>query len=153
MPPLETVFSFATFIAMFGWILLVVVPADPRAKLLTAIIIPLTLSAIYLAYIFLHMGGAPGGFGSLAEVKLLFGTDELLLAGWIHYLAFDLFIGAWESRDSQRLGIPRLVMVPCYLMTFMLGPIGLLFYFAIRTAKTRSLSLSRRSLGEGGDAA
>lgn len=153
MPALETVFSFATFIAMFGWILLVVVPADPRAKLLTAIIIPLMLSAIYLAYIFLHISNAPGGFGSLAEVKLLFGTDELLLAGWIHYLAFDLFIGAWESRDSQRLGIPRLVMVPCYLMTFMLGPIGLLFYFAIRTAKTRSLSLSRRSLGEGGDAA
>ncbi|MDP3718804.1 MAG: ABA4-like family protein [Acidobacteriota bacterium] len=153
MPALETVFSFATFIAMFGWILLVVLPADPRVKLLTAIIIPLTLSAIYLTYIFLHIGTAPGGFGSLAEVKLLFGTDELLLAGWIHYLAFDLFVGAWESRDSQRLGIPRLVMVPCYLMTFMLGPIGLLFYFAIRTAKTRSLSLSRRSLGEGGDAA
>ena len=141
MPGLETVFSFATFIAMFGWILLVVVPADPRAKLLTAIIIPLTLSAIYLAYIFMHMGDASGGFGSLAEVKLLFGTDELLLAGWIHYLAFDLFVGAWESRDSQRLGIPRLVMVPCYVMTFMLGPVGLLFYFAIRTAKTKTLDM------------
>jgi uncharacterized membrane protein YozB (DUF420 family) len=141
MPPLETVFSFATFIAMFGWILLVVVPADPRARLLTGVIIPLTLSVIYLVYIFLHIGTAPGGFGSLAEVKLLFGTDELLLAGWIHYLAFDLFIGAWESRDSQRLGIPRLVMVPCYVMTFMLGPVGLLFYFAIRTAKTKALDL------------
>ena len=141
MPPLETVFSFATFIAMFGWILLVVVPADPRAKLLTGIIIPLTLSAIYLAVIFLHFADAPGGFGSLAEVKALFGKDELLLAGWVHYLAFDLFIGAWESRDSQRLQIPRLVMIPCYVMTLMLGPIGLLFYFAIRTAKTKSLDL------------
>jgi hypothetical protein len=141
MPPLETVFSFASFIAVFGWILLVVLPTDPRVKLLTAIIIPLTLSVIYLVYIFLHIGNAPGGFGSLAEVRTLFGKDELLLAGWIHYLAFDLFIGAWESRDSQRLGIPRLVMVPCYLMTFMLGPIGLLFYFAIRTAKTKALDL------------
>lgn len=141
MPALETVFSFATFIALFGWILLVAVPADPRARMLTGIIIPLALSAIYLVYIFLHIGEAPGGFGSLAEVRLLFGKDELLLAGWVHYLAFDLFIGAWESRDSQRLGIPRLVMVPCYLMTFMLGPIGLLFYFAIRTAKTKTLDL------------
>ncbi|PHY09752.1 MAG: hypothetical protein CK533_11780 [Acidobacterium sp.] len=136
--PLETVFSFATFIAMLGWILLVVVPADPRAKLLTGIIIPLTLAVIYLAYIFFFIADAPGGFGSLAEVRKLFGKDELLLAGWVHYLAFDLFIGAWESRDSQRLQIPRLVMVPCYLMTFMLGPIGLLFYFAIRTAKTNA---------------
>jgi len=142
MPPLETVFSFATFIAMFGWILLVVVPGDPRAKLLTGIIIPLTLSAIYLVFIFLHFADTPGGFGSLAEVKLLFGKDELLLAGWVHYLAFDLFIGAWESRDSQRLQIPRLVMIPCYVMTFMLGPIGLLFYFAIRTAKTKSMDLA-----------
>ncbi len=141
MPPLETVFSFATFVAMFGWILLVVVPADPRAKLLAGIIIPLTLSAIYLVFIFLHFADAPGGFGSLAEVRTLFGKDELLLAGWVHYLAFDLFIGAWESRDSQRLQIPRLVMLPCYVMTFMLGPIGLLFYFAIRTAKTKSLEL------------
>lgn len=142
MPALETVFSFATFIAMFGWILLVVLPADPRVKLLTAIIIPLTLSAIYLVYIYLYIGDAPGGFGSLAEVRTLFGKDELLLAGWVHYLAFDLFIGAWESRDSQQLGIPRLVMVPCYLMTFMLGPIGLLFYFAIRTAKTKALDVA-----------
>ena len=141
MPPLETVFSFSTFIAMFGWILLVVVPADPRAKLLSGLIIPLTLSLIYLVFIFLHFSGAPGGFGSLAEVRTLFGKDELLLAGWVHYLAFDLFIGAWESRDSQRLQIPRLLMIPCYLMTFMLGPIGLLFYFAIRTAKTKTLDL------------
>ena len=141
MPALETVFSFSSFIAIFGWILLVAVPADPRAKLLTGIIIPLTLSVIYLVFIFLHFADAPGGFGSLAEVRTLFGKDELLLAGWVHYLAFDLFIGAWESRDSQRLQIPRLVMIPCYVMTFMLGPIGLLFYFAIRTAKTKSLDL------------
>ena len=138
---LETVFSFTSFIAMFGWILLVIVPNDPRAKLLTGIIIPLTLSIIYLVFIFLHFGNAPGGFGSLAEVRTLFGKDELLLAGWVHYLAFDLFIGAWESRDARRLQIPRLVMVPCYVMTFMLGPIGLLFYFAIRTAKTKALDL------------
>ncbi len=139
--PLETVFSFATFIAMFGWLLLVVLPNDPRAKLLTGIIIPLALSIIYLVFIALHMGGAPGGFGSLADVRRLFSRDELLLAGWLHYLAFDLFIGAWESRDAQRLGLPRLVMIPCYVMTFMLGPIGLIFYFAIRTAKTKALDL------------
>ena len=138
---LDTVFFFASFIAMFGWILLVVVPNDPRARLLTGIIIPLTLSIIYLVFIFLHFGDAPGGFGSLADVRTLFGKDELLLAGWVHYLAFDLFIGAWQSRDSHRLGIPRLVMIPCYVMTFMLGPIGLLFYFAIRTAKTKALDL------------
>ena len=71
----------------------------------------------------------------------LFQKRELLLAGWIHYLAFDLFIGAWETRDAPRNQIPHLVVIPCLVMTFMLGPIGLLFYFAIRTAKTKGLSL------------
>ncbi len=46
---------------------------------------------------------AKGGFGSLAEVALLFSNPHILLAGWIHYLAFDLFIGGWEVRDAQRL--------------------------------------------------
>lgn len=138
MPPLETVFSFATFIAMAGWILLVVVPADPRARLLTAIIIPLTLSAIYLTYIFLHIGTAPGGFGSLAEVKLLFGTDELLLAGWIHYLAFDMLIGSWEVHDALERGVPHLALLPCLGLTFMFGPAGWLAYLIVRKALARA---------------
>jgi hypothetical protein len=85
--------------------------------------------------------GADGGFGSLADVATLFSKQELLLAGWVHYLCFDLFIGAWEVRDSQRHGTPHLLVIPCLLMTFMLGPIGLLFYFAIRSVKTGTLSL------------
>ena len=90
----------------------------------------------------MNLSGAEGGFGSLADVATLFQKRELLLAGWIHYLCFDLFIGSWEVRDSQKHGIPHFVMIPCLLMTFMLGPIGLLFYFAIRTAKLRSLSVA-----------
>jgi len=74
-------------------------------------------------------------------VRALLAPPSLaLLAGWIHYLAFDLFIGAWEIRDSQQHQIPHLAMIPCMAMTFMLGPIGLLFYFAIRTAKSRTVS-------------
>ena len=147
---LEQYFSLATGLAMVGWFLLVFLPKLPTARIASGIIIPLILSAGYLALIAMHFQGAEGGFGSLADVATLFGKQELLLAGWIHYLAFDLFIGAWEVRDAQRHEIPHLVVIPCLVMTFMLGPIGLLFYFAIRTAKSRSLSLSRRSLGEGG---
>ena len=109
---------------------------------------PLILSVGYLLLIVQHFQGAEGGFGSLADVATLFQKPELLLAGWIHYLAFDLFIGAWEIRDSQRHGIPHLLMIPCLVMTFMLGPIGLLFYFAIRTAKTRALKLEERMIAE-----
>ncbi len=143
----------ASLLAVVGWLLLVILPRIHIARLVAGIAIPLLLSASYLALIAMHFEGAEGGFGSQAEVATLFQKQELLLAGWIHYLAFDLFIGAWEVRDAQRNQIPHLVVIPCLAMTFMLGPIGLLFYFAIRTAKTRSLSPPRRSLGEGGERA
>jgi hypothetical protein len=138
---LEQLFSMAGFLAVAGWLLLAIVPRQPVTQLVAGIAIPLILSVVYLSLIALNLRGAEGGFGSLADVATLFQTRELLLAGWIHYLAFDLFIGAWETRDAQRNGLPHLVVIPCLIMTFMLGPIGLLFYFAIRTAKTRGLKL------------
>jgi hypothetical protein len=148
---LERIFSVAGAIAMSGWLLLVFFPRNSIARLISGIVMPIALSIFYLILIASNIRGAEGGFGSLADVATLFQKQELLLAGWIHYLAFDLFIGAWEVRDAQRNQIPHLLVIPSLLMTFMLGPIGLLFYLAIRTAKTRSLSLSRRSLGEGGE--
>ena len=130
----------ATLLAMIGWLLLAILPKQPIAQITSGALVPLVLSVGYLFLIVQNLQGAEGGFGSLAEVGTLFQKQELLLAGWIHYLAFDLFIGAWEVRDSQRNGIPHLVIIPCLLMTLMLGPIGLLFYFAIRTAKTRAIT-------------
>ena len=138
---LEQLFSMAGLIAAVGWLVMIVMPRNHIAKLAGGIVVPLILSVGYLLLIVLYFRGAEGGFGSLGDVAALFQKPELLLAGWIHYLAFDLFIGGWEIRDSQRLGIPHLLMIPSLVMTFMLGPIGLLFYFAIRSAKTRALKL------------
>ena len=138
---LEQIFSMASILAMIGWLLLAILPRQPIAQLTAGVAIPLVLSVGYLLLIVQHFQGAEGGFGSLNDVAMLFQKRELLLAGWIHYLAFDLFIGGWETRDAQRNGIPHLVIIPCLIMTFMLGPIGLLFYFAIRTAKTRAITL------------
>lgn len=138
---LEQVFSLASVLAAVGWLFLVFLPRRPIAVHVAGVFLPLLLALLYLYYIAMHMRGAEGGFGSLADVAALFQTRELLLAGWIHYLSFDLFIGAWEVRDSQASGIPHLVVIPCLIMTFMLGPIGLLFYFAIRTAKLRNVAV------------
>jgi hypothetical protein len=65
----------------------------------------------------------------------------LLLAGWIHYLAFDLFLGAWQARQAQRLGISHFLVVPCLLLTFLFGPIGLPVFWAIRSVVTKQLFL------------
>ncbi len=73
-----------------------------------------------------------GGFSSLAAVAQLFDNRWLLLAGWVHYLAFDLLTGAWETRDAIARRVPRLLLAPCLVVTFMLGPIGLLGYHLCR---------------------
>jgi len=139
---LEQLFSAASALATVGWLLLIILPRRPLATHFAGVFIPLMLALMYLYLIATNLRGAEGGFGSLADVAKLFARPELLLAGWIHYLCFDLFTGAWEVRDAQRHEIPHLVVIPCLLMTFMLGPIGLLFYMSIRSAKLRRLTVS-----------
>ncbi len=103
--------------------------------------IPLALALVYLWLVATTFGRTPGGFGSLAEVSLLFRSERALLAGWIHYLAFDLFIGSWEVRDSARVGLRHLLVVPCLVLTFLFGPAGLLLYFALRAGLRRKVAL------------
>ena len=81
-----------------------------------------TLAIVYLVLIVVYFAKSPGGFGTLGQVTQLFQNSWLLLAGWIHYLAFDLFLGAWQARQAQRLGISHFLVVPCLLLTFYLAP-------------------------------
>ena len=129
----ESIFTLCGMIVLPGWLLMAFLPRwRPGATLIAPVIIPAILGLIYAWLLFTQMGTTDGGFGNLAGVRELFSNDFLLLAGWIHYLAFDLFIGSWEVRDAQRLGIPHWLVIPCLFMTLMLGPLGLLLYLAFR---------------------
>jgi hypothetical protein len=128
----EQIFSAASALAVLGWVLLILAPRWRATQVISGAAIPLAIAVVYLVLIVRYMPGASGGFGSLAEVAALFDTPGLLLAGWVHYLAFDLFIGSWEVRDAQRQRVPHLLVVPCLLLTFLLGPIGLLGYLLVR---------------------
>ncbi|MEO0575979.1 MAG: ABA4-like family protein [Pseudomonadota bacterium] len=129
----EVIFSVCSTLAMIGWIALIVSPKRWRWLLATTgLIIPGTLAIIYAALILPSFGDSEGGFGSLAAVRLLFASDAALLAGWLHYLAFDLAIGTYIAMTSDRLGILRLVQVPILLLTFLLGPIGYLLFMLMR---------------------
>jgi hypothetical protein len=137
---LESLFSLAGLVAAAGWLILVFLPRWRHTQIICAVVIPLAIALLYLGLIARYLGRGPGGFGSLAEVGLLFSQPGALLAGWVHYLAFDLFIGSWEVRDSQKQGVSHWFVIPCLIATFMLGPIGLLTYFIIRSIKLRTVS-------------
>lgn len=139
----EQIFSICGDVAVVGWIVLIVAGRMRwAAALVTGVILPLLLAIVYTGLIVSHWGETPGGFGSLSAVAMLFSNHWLLLAGWIHYLAFDLFVGSWEVRDSQRLSISHWLVIPCLILTFLFGPAGLLVYFALRLAARRSLTVA-----------
>lgn len=131
----EAIFSICNTAVLPGWLLLVVLPRWKwTARLISSVMIPVLLGLVYLYLVITQFGKTAGGFGSLSEVQQLFQNPAMLLAGWIHYLAFDLFIGSWEVRDAQRLGLNHLLVIPCLALTFLFGPIGLLLYLLMRWA-------------------
>jgi len=135
------IFSFVNILALVVWVLLAALPrrrwvADVVARLA----VPAIFAALYTAILVTKWYGSPGGFSSLPDVALLFSNPWLLLAGWIHYLAFDLFVGSWEVRDARERRIPHLLVVPCLALTFLFGPAGWLAYMVLRSAATRARS-------------
>ena len=125
------IFSICNSLVLPQWLLMTVAPKWKWThKLVDSKIIPLLLSLVYIIY-FLQGMGAEGNFGSLEGVMKLFTVDVLALAGWIHYLAFDLLIGSWVLKRSQKLGIAHWWIIPCLLLCFMAGPAGFLLFWVI----------------------
>ncbi len=129
----------ANLVALSCWILLVIIPRKKWVSHIVAgVAVPAILAALYSILVAVNIGGSEGGFSSLSDVALLFSNPWLLLAGWIHYLVFDLLIGAWESRDASDRGISHLLLVPCLVLTFLFGPAGWLLYLGVRSLSTRA---------------
>lgn len=139
---LDRLFSLGGAVVTPCWLLLLLVPAWRWTQRLATFVVPLLLAAVYLALL-LGAHTPPGaGFRTLGQVALLFSARQALLAGWLHYLAFDLFTGAWEARDGVRLGLSRWLVAPCLLLTFLFGPVGLACYLLLRLGMRRRLGAS-----------
>lgn len=131
------VFSLANLIAMPMWLLMIALPKWKVTRFLIDFkIIPLLLAVIYAIYIITSMlSGPPMDFGSLESVMYLFTFENAVLAGWVHYLAFDLLVGMWMLDENRTLKIHPILMAPCLIGTFMLGPIGFMIFMIIRAIK------------------
>jgi hypothetical protein len=132
----DNLFKICNLIAVTGWLVLLVSPWRPRlAQTYAGLLVPLLLSVAYTGLVMAFWSSAEGSFSTLPDVMKLFTKPEVVLAGWVHYLAFDLFIGAWEVRTARKDGVPFALVVPCLALTFMFGPAGLLTFSAIRAAR------------------
>jgi len=134
----ERLFSIANLVAILGWLPLILRPGARWATHVVPAVVATLLAVAYVALIAAALPGGEGGFSSLADVRLLFGDDRALLAGWLHYLGFDLLVGAWEVRDARRRGVHHLLVVPALALTSLFGPGALLAYLAIRAVASRA---------------
>ena len=131
----DSLFSLAGALALPGWLLLILAPRHWRvSRLLPLLVIPGLLGLLYAALILRHFGVAEGGFGTLADVRRLFGNDWLLLAGWVHYLAFDLVAGAVAAARMDRVAIGRIVQAPILVCIFLFGPLGFVLALLVELA-------------------
>jgi Domain of unknown function (DUF4281) len=128
----DSVFAAGSTLALVSWAALIVLPR--WSVLLQGLRLGVIggLSLVYagvISAVFFTIEG--GGFNSIAEVRALFASDWALTAGWLHYLAFDLFVGLWIAAEADKAGVSRLLQAPILVMTFMFGPFGLLLWLGV----------------------
>ena len=145
----DALFVIFNYAVLPAWLLLAVLPHHRLTQLIVhAVWVPLLLGPFYIWALFFGPPPVEGaGFGSLEGVMLLFQSPMAVLGGWIHYLVFDLFIGAWIVRDARRQGINHWLTVPLLFVTLMAGPAGLMLYLLLRLAMKHSLSLDEALVG------
>ncbi len=140
----ESWFSMAGMITLPSWLALIFLPRWDRLRWILRYAVPGTLAIAYTVLAVVYFAQAKGGgYDTLAQVKALLGTDPTLLAGWVHYLAFDLFVGVWIAERADAIGISRWLQAPILIVTFLFGPIGYLMFIGAQTA----LELGKMTVG------
>lgn len=139
-----TLFDLANAGAMIGWLMLAFSPLKRAWLVPGARIVGVLLAVLYSGLLIgaVMGGGMEGDFTSLAGVTALFARPEGVLVGWVHYLAFDLWVGAWAVEDADRRGLRHWAVTPCLVFIFLAGPLGLLMYLAARSGLARDKSFA-----------
>jgi hypothetical protein len=133
MKSLSNLYKLVNVVAAIGWVILIFLPnwdlADSAIKY--GIVVGLSVFYIYVLFITKDIKNEvfpKGNFTSLEGVINLFKNPRNLLAGWVHYLAFDLMLGIYIKTQANEIGMSHFLQIPCFILTFMLGPIGYLLF-------------------------
>jgi hypothetical protein len=136
----DSLFQIASTVVLPGWLALAFAPLARARLVLIARIIAVLLSGLYVSLLVAGLAGegppAGASFNTLEGVRLLLSSPAALLAGWVHYLVFDLWVGSWEAEDNGQSGaLPHWLLLPCLVLTFVAGPTGLLLYHLLKAAR------------------
>ena len=132
------IFNFCNILILIAWGAIIISPQKKISEILISYPwIPLTLSFFYIYFIIISGGLMEADFSSLNGIVTLFknATPESAAAGWLHYLAFDFWVGTWIIKHSRKEKISDKIIVLPLLFTFILGPVGILVYSLILLAK------------------
>lgn len=144
---MNMIFSLSNFFVIPFWALLILLPRWRWTQRIMQV--PFFVAILALVYVVLVLPQLGTILPLLlrpevANVAALLGTPAGATIGWIHFLAFDLFVGHWIYLDSRERGISSWFVSPLLFVTFMLGPLGFLSYFCLRTGY--SIQSSRKPL-------
>jgi|TARA_B110000914_G_C15296176_1_gene368904 hypothetical protein len=144
----ENIYLFANWGVLPFWLLLIFAPNSTFSKVFVhSIIAPLFLSIAYIfvSYKIYIEGNIFEGFNlyyGLENLYSVYSDESFLLIFWLHFLSISLFIGAWIARDAKRFMMPNILTIFCLIMTYFMGPIGLLIYWFIRIFFAKKISFN-----------
>ncbi len=134
----ENIYLFANWGVVPFWLLLVFIPNHAITKIFChSIIVPLllTIAYVFVTHQIILEGSILKGFNlylGLDGLNEIYSNESLRLVFWLHFLAISLFIGSWIARDCQRYMVPKFLSIPCIIITYFAGPVGIVTYWLIR---------------------
>jgi hypothetical protein len=144
----ENIYLFANWGVVPFWLLLIFIPSHPITKFFCHSVIPFLLlgaAYVFVSYqIFLEENILEGfklylGLDGLNEI---YTNNSLMLVFWLHFLAVSLFTGAWIVRDCLKYMIPKILSIPCVVITYFAGPVGIIIYWFIRIFYAKKINFN-----------
>ena len=145
---IETLYMWINLGVLPFWFILIVFPQSHLSRIFVTSIFPFfILSGVYIFILyksFLIGYDFDGNFTlylGLSELSRLFEDHLYIMVFWTHFIAINLFIGGWIVKDSQKFSINKVLMAVPLIVTYLIGPLGLLLYWIIRIFYAKRISL------------
>ena len=145
---LEMVYMWLNLGVLPFWFVLVVFPKSQICKAFTASIFPIFILSLFYTYL-LYIAYVDGYdflqnfkiYLGLSEISNLFKNQFFLILFWVHFLAMNLFCGGWIVNDSQMFGMNKFLVSIPLIITYLIGPIGIVIYWIIRIFYAKRIRL------------